>query len=429
MSRLRRVERLAAVALCLCVGAPAVAAEGSLAHLVDRLSGQLDRALDGAGTNTGDRRFRPFEPAAPGGARARVVAAKMGGARTSPAGGTVSTITVDVQMQDAGPRLLLVDAGALFVAADGAAWYPVPNQQIILDAPRKSVALEVLPLTPDTDEPAAGTPLSAVWSNDAGVIAVLRTAHRIEAEDTRRLKRYLRPAGDGYEVATAVQNQDVRLARWMAWDKDLAGQPRGRLPRDAIRIAVFAVSAGYTITETTDWIRSHRAMDMEPAVADAWKLAPQVELILERAGLNHRVFSPEHADFHFNVGVKAYRHNDLKKAESAFRAAIDRRNKMVTAHFNLGVTLYRAGRYDEASEAFKLAGGFAAADGDTYYNKGATLFRLDRRLDAARAFRDALKKNPQDPDAARWLAIADPDDVTKPKPPKKRRRRSRRGRR
>jgi tetratricopeptide (TPR) repeat protein len=204
----------------------------------------------------------------------------------------------------------------------------------------------------------------------------------------------------------------------MTWSRDAAGQVRGRMPRDAVRFAVLAVTAGYTIQETADWLRLHRQMDMNPGIAAAWDVSKPTEYILERAGLNHRVFSPNHALFQFNQGVVAFRKSDLEGAEKFFRKAMDLDPQFVPARHNLGVTLYRAGKYDEASEAFLMATGMAKAGPDDFYNRGATLFRLGDKLGAARAFRRVLELNPRDPDAGSWIEKADPEGRTKPAPAK-----------
>jgi hypothetical protein len=393
-------------------GAPALAAsEGGINALVDRLSTRIDGTLGG----TADaERYRPLEAAAPDEARAVVAGASL--AKSAEGPDETATLHLQVRMPGKGPRLLLVDAGVVFRGPGGADYVAIPNQRFVLEQPSSEVDVEALPLWPDKPAPPEGSALQVVRSNDPGLIAVLRTVQRLEADDAVRLTRYLKEQDGKLVVDTFLDNQDVHLARWMSWSKDAAGEIRGRLPRDAVRFSIFAVTAGYTIQGMTDWLRLHRALDMNPAISQAWDLAKPVEYVLERAGLNFRVFSPNHAEFHLNQGIAAFRRGDLPAAEKSFRKAMDLDSSLVAARYDLGVTLYRAGKYDEAGEAFLMAAGMKGADADTFFDRGAVLFRLGDKLGAARALRKVLAINPQDPDAPKWLEQADPTGKTKEAP-------------
>jgi len=325
-----------------------------------------------------------------------------------------------------GVRLLLADAGLVFRGPGGADYVAVPNQRFLLERRRQRLVLEALPLWPERRRPAPGTPLTAVRTNDPGVVAVLRMVQHIEANDVERVRRYLREREGAFHVETSVDNRDVRLARWMTWSRDAADQIEGKLPRDAIRVALFAVTAGYTIQETADWLRRARGMEMGPAMRRAGELSRQAGYLLERAGLNFRLFSPEYGDFHVQRGIVAFQANDLKRAVSAFRAGVERQPTNVRAQYNLGVAYYRMGDHRKAADAFLVASGMRGVTADVHYNRGAALYRLGDELGAARAFRRALALNPRDPDAARWLQTADPENKTAPKRKRKKRRRRRR---
>ena len=324
-------------------------------------------------------------------------------------------LRVKVTQTGSGPRLLLVDAGTLLRASGGADFVPVPNQRFIVDQSQMTLEVEALPVWPNRPAPPEGTPLKAAGSNDPGLIAVLRSVQRIEAEDMGRLRRYVKDVGGTLQVETFLDNGDVRAARWMSWYKDAAGQVQGRYPRDAIRFAIFAVTGGFTINEIADWFRSYKKLDMNPAIAAAGEMTPKVEMLLERAGLNYRVFSPNHADYHLNRGIKAYRAGELDAAEKSFKTALEKQTNLVDAHGNLGITLYRKGKYEDAEAALQVATGLPGVPANVYFNRGATLFRLGDKLGAARMFRKALEVNPRDPDAGEWLAKADPENKTAPK--------------
>ncbi len=335
------------------------------------------------------------------------------------------------EVPDGGPRLLLVDAGAIFFTPDGMAWVAVPNQQIAVPPPKSVAVVDLLPLRPEQAVPRPGTPLTAAMTADPALLAVLRTVQRIEAEDVDRLRRYLKRDGaGGFTVKTFVRNEDVRVAGWMQWTEGPGGRPVGKLPPDAVRMAIFAVTAGYTIQDIADWLRTMRRMDLEPAIEAARLLARQSEFILERAGLDHRVLSPRHAEFKYNQGVSAFEEGDLERAEKHFRSAIEARSEMLDAHYNLGVTLYRAGRYKQASSAFLIASGIEGAPARIFYNRGATLFRLGDALGAARQFRKALAAGYTDREMVEaWIAKTDPEGKTAPPPPEEKKKRRRRKRR
>lgn len=402
------------LALWLILGISSAQAQTN--ELVDRLSERLDAGLAGA---TEAEHLREYPPASPEGERATVMAARMIGPER---------VALDVVMPGTGPRLLLVDASTILLAPDGAGYAPVPFQRYILDAEKKTVEVEVLPLSGTSTAPPAGTPLKAAWSNDPGLIAVLRTLQQLEAVDTERVSRYVKPDGDGFKVDTFLDNQDVTLARWMTWSRNIANRIEGRFPRDGLRFAVLAVTEGYGIQETADWLRLNRKLEMNAAIAAAWDVAKQTEFLLERAGLNHRVFSPNYADYHFNQGVAAYHKNDLEKAQKSFEQASKLNPDLVEARYNLAVAQYRAGNYDGAATTLLIASGMKDASADVFYNRGAVLFRKGDKEGAARAFREALARNERDPQAGEWLAIADPEDKTKPQPAKPEKRRGKKGR-
>jgi len=403
VKEIARVATLAA--LCVAAQPSPSAAEAGINALVDRLSERIGPALAGTPSRDDERPPRAPEP----GDRATIVSARLTGCDAREA----CRVDAQVELSGAGPRLLLVDAGAIFKAGDDA-WVAVPNQRFVVSSASERLMLAVLPLRPGTATPAGPTPLSVVLSNDAGVLAVLRTVQRIETEDMQRLRRYVRERDGEVGVDTFVNNEDVRLARAMNWSKDSTGV-QGRLPLEAVRFALYAVTANHTLSNAADWYRNFDKLEMNPAIALAGEKAHLIELVLERGGLNFRVYGPSWADHHFNRGVRAYREGDLEGAEKAFRTATTKQPDLLRGHYNLGVTLYRKGKYTEADEAFQVGTGIEGADAAMFYNRGATLWRTADRLGAARMFREALIRNARDPEAGDWLAKADPENKTAPR--------------
>ena len=398
---------------------------GGYHHLVDRLSERIAPAL---AATVSEPRLRevPAPVAEAGGSgdapRALVSAATWG----APTADDLEMLELTVDRPGDGARLLLVDAGVVWLAGE-AAYVAVPNQRAVLEAARTTVRVEALPLRPEQARPPAGTPLQASLTNEAGVLAVLRTMQGLEALEGPRLRRYL-SVGDGEPaVDTTVRNRDVDLARWMTWRRGADGLAEARFPRDALRFALHAVTADYTIQQVADWLRLHRSLALEPAMAEAGRQAQQTEYLLERAGLNHRVFSQKHADFHYNRGFDAYLLGDLEAAEKAFERAEEAGPGDVEARFARGVVQYRAGRYEEAGATFLVATGLPGVTADVLYNRGAVAYRLGDKLNAARAFRRALALEPEHPEATVWLHKADPEGRTapRPEPPKGSKRRAR----
>jgi hypothetical protein len=411
-------RRALLLTLWMCAPVPATAQSN---ELVDRLSERVDGRLL---AHPDDPKLRDLPPARTHAVRATVTAAVLGAP-----GPETATIELTLEMPGAGPRLFLADTGVVWLSAEGGRYVVIPNQRAVLEGARQKVKLQALALAPEPPNGPPGATLTAASTNDPGLIAVLRTLHRIEAEDSKRAARYVREENGVFEVKTIVDNRDVELARWLTWSKTRFGRVAAQYPRDGLRFAILAVTRGFTIQETADWLRKHRKLDMNPAIARSWEVASTAEYLLERAGLNHRVFSPRHADYHFNQGAAAYARDDLPAALKAFKAAKGRANKMVDAQYNLAVVKYRMGEYKSADSELLVAGGLPNAGANVFYNRGAVRYRLGDKLGAARAFRKALERNPKDPQAAEWLKRADPDDVTKPKPKKRRRKRKRRGRR
>ena len=401
----------------LLIGAPALAQDNAY---VDRISQRIAAEL---GVEDDDPMLRPIVPAADHPQQVTIVGAKM----AAPADG-VAQITLDVTLPGEGPRLLLIDAGAIWRGPKGADFVLVPNQKFIIDKPRMTVTAQALSVHPRPPVVAPGTPLKAIWTNNPGLIAVLRTVQRIEAQDTESLSRYLKEVDGKWVVDTFIDNQDVRLAKRMGWARNVLDELEGRVPRDEIQLAILAVTSDYRLPQAADWMMLNRSLDNKAGVEAAWAAATGVEMLLERAGLDHRVFSPRHATYHFNTGVAAYERNDLRAAKASFEKALSMRPEFLDAKYNLGVVLYRLGKYADARGEFSIASGMKGADAQVHYNKGATLYRLDDKLSAARAFRAALLINPKLAVAETWLAKADPEGKTKPKPEKKQKRR-RRGRR
>jgi hypothetical protein len=371
-------------------------------------------ALLACGPAAGQERLseRLASPEVPG--PVRVVGATLAAALRATPGGALpqagSTDTVRLVVEAEGRRALVVDAGAVLRAGE-AAWALVPNQRFLVEG-RATVEVEALPLSPSQAAP-VGAPLVAHMAVPPGVLPVLRTFERLEGERVQTLRRYV---DDGAKPAvdTLVRNRDVDLARAMTWRRGPEGVAVGRLDRDMLRAALWAVTAELEIQGLADWLRRERGHTLEVAVEAAGALSARTELLLERAGLNHRVFSQRHGDHHFNAGLAAFEAGDPGRAAEAFAQAERLSPGDVEAKYAEGVALFRQGKLEEARGAFLVATGMPGATADAHYNRGVVAWALGDRPGAARAFRGALALQPDHLEATVWLQRADPEGRSAP---------------
>lgn len=332
-----------------------------------------------------------------------------------------------IEFASGGPaRYLLVDSNLVFGDAKSR-WVPRPGQLIPIRS-SKTVEVELLPLRPTTLEGPSGQ--LSVSPTAPALTAILRAIQAVETVDTVRMERFLIPEGDGY----LIQRSDSpygRLAAYMTWSRGPKGKPLGRLKPGIARLAIWAVTAQFTVNEAADWLRDAQHLTGEQALARSLAYAGPVEFLLERAGLNHRIYGPNHADYHLRRGLIAFREGRLKPAQEHFRKA---RTKAVTGdwrpQYNRGIALYRMGQHQQARGEFTIASGLVGAPSQVFYNKGAAAFRLGDKRSATFAFLGVLKLEPNNADAAAWLERSDPEKRyrPKPKPVKKKRKRRRRRR-
>lgn len=106
---------------------------------------------------------------------------------------------------------------------------------------------------------------------------------------------------------------------------------------------------------------------------------------------------------------EAYERGDFEEAVQLYRQAIEQNPDDSRLYFNLGNALLKTGQQQEAMEAFSQSKIFAenaleqsAAD----YNTGRMLIDQEEFDEAVNYFREALKNNPDDPDAKHNYELA-----------------------
>jgi tetratricopeptide (TPR) repeat protein len=110
--------------------------------------------------------------------------------------------------------------------------------------------------------------------------------------------------------------------------------------------------------------------------------------------------APHDADLLNDFGYHYYRNQDWKQAEAYFRKALAQAPNHERAWVNLGLALGEQGRYPESFDAFSKVLGPAAA----HSNLGVILASHERPAEADAEFKQALRLNPDLPQARAFLA-------------------------
>ncbi|MCB9285280.1 MAG: tetratricopeptide repeat protein [Lewinellaceae bacterium] len=98
------------------------------------------------------------------------------------------------------------------------------------------------------------------------------------------------------------------------------------------------------------------------------------------------------------AGDKAYKTQDYKGAEEAYRKALEKKPS-TQGTYNLGSAIYEQQRFDEAQQQFESAAGQAkdpAVRADAYYNLGNTYFSKQKYKEAIDSYKNALRLQPDD---------------------------------
>lgn len=99
---------------------------------------------------------------------------------------------------------------------------------------------------------------------------------------------------------------------------------------------------------------------------------------------------------------RAFENGDYEQAVELYQRAIADDPDNAKLHFNLGNALFKLGQLDDADRAFeqyKRLVDSPVEESYADYNKGRMLTDMEQYDEAVEHFREALKKNPADPDA------------------------------
>ncbi|MCU1281920.1 MAG: Tetratricopeptide 2 repeat protein, partial [bacterium] len=106
-----------------------------------------------------------------------------------------------------------------------------------------------------------------------------------------------------------------------------------------------------------------------------------------------------------NLGAIAFRRGDLSKATWYLSRAVLRAPTRPKGHYNYALLLSAKKERDKALDELKIAGDLDQQDPEIRYLSGVILLRQGRLDEAKLAFEEALRRQPQHPDAKHNLAL------------------------
>jgi tetratricopeptide (TPR) repeat protein len=155
-----------------------------------------------------------------------------------------------------------------------------------------------------------------------------------------------------------------------------------------------------------------RVLQAEPRNADAYHLLGLIGLQAGQADLAAELIdtaaalSPDEPVYHCNLATARYLCGHREGAESAYRAALERRPDYPDAHANLGTLLLEQGRYEQAHHHLERAVVLRPDNPGPFAKLAEAAIRLDRHEEADEFARAAGNLQPVDPDSCAALSRA-----------------------
>lgn len=106
---------------------------------------------------------------------------------------------------------------------------------------------------------------------------------------------------------------------------------------------------------------------------------------------------------------EAFENGNYQQAAELYRQAIEQDPENAKLHFNLAAALHKLGQTEEAMQAYDRFESLSESPQEqsfASYNQGTMLTEENKYEEAAELFREALKKNPNDPDARHNYELA-----------------------
>ena len=108
-------------------------------------------------------------------------------------------------------------------------------------------------------------------------------------------------------------------------------------------------------------------------------------------------------------GNSEYEKGRYFNAESSYRKALEKDQRMYEGNYNLGNALYKQNKFEEASEQYMNASVYREtpeAQNKSLYNLGNSFLKAEKYNESIEAYKKALKLNPDDEDARYNLSYA-----------------------
>lgn len=106
---------------------------------------------------------------------------------------------------------------------------------------------------------------------------------------------------------------------------------------------------------------------------------------------------------------EAFENGNYQQAVELYRQAIEQDPENAKLHFNLAAALHKLGQTEEAMQSYDRFENLSESSQEqsfASYNQGTMLTEENKYDEAAEFFREALKKNPDDPDARHNYELA-----------------------
>lgn len=197
-------------------------------------------------------------------------------------------------------------------------------------------------------------------------------------------------SGHSREAAARAASVAAQCGCWEA--SSLAGIAEARLGQQELSISGFREAASLDPHQEERWL------DLTRALMEAQGYGQAIDAAEEGLRNNPRSYL-----LHLRLGAAYLSGGRYRQAEDVFRDLIAHDDPLPTSTVGLAQVLLRTGRMKEAAAAVAKAQKRIGDDFLLAYFRGIALDRSGKPDEAILSFEDALRFNPHNPEALRWL--------------------------